>query len=125
MKFNISYEANSVRQTIFVEANSRASAERYFLSKFPGVKIFATRVAVSDDEKPGKLTLIVPLDFKDGESRPLKKTCVSMNCPFIWFCKEYHLETDRADGCKTQDRILEAALRLAKEQAKKRKKGTV
>lgn len=123
MKFNISYEANSVPQTILVEANSRLSAERYFLSKFPGVEICETRVAAGGDEEPGVETLVVPADFKEGEQRGLKKTCVSMRCPFIWFCRDYHLEMDRPDGCVTQDRIVEAALRLTRERQNKVRKG--
>lgn len=41
------------------------------------------------------------------------QTCVSMDCPFIDVCKNYSLFADRT-GCKTQDRIVEAALRLEK-----------
>ena len=44
-------------------------------------------------------------------------TCVSMNCPFINYCKEYNFLVDRGEQCKTQNKIL----RLASDYIKKRK----
>ena len=40
------------------------------------------------------------------------KTCVSMNCPFISYCKDYSLTADRGDRCITQERIVRAAKSL-------------
>ena len=37
------------------------------------------------------------------------ETCVSINCPFIAICKDYNFLIDRAGGCETQKRIVEAA----------------
>lgn len=48
------------------------------------------------------------------------KTCVSMNCPFIHYCKFYNFLVDRGDGCDTQKKIMESAERLKKQ---KRKEG--
>lgn len=43
-------------------------------------------------------------------------TCVSINCPFIDYCKDYSLTKDRSGGCKTQDNIMALAKRLEKKQ---------
>lgn len=37
------------------------------------------------------------------------KTCVSINCPFINFCKDYNLKLDRETGCTTKSKIVAAA----------------
>ena len=44
----------------------------------------------------------------------MKITCVSLNCPFIWYCKNYSLEKDHTNGCGTHGKLMEAALRLHK-----------
>lgn len=49
------------------------------------------------------------------------KTCVSMNCPFISFCKDYNFLVDRSEGCATQNKILTAAHRLEKKPSVKGK----
>lgn len=46
-------------------------------------------------------------------------TCVSMNCPFIPYCKDYNFLVDRNPKCQTQEKILLAAKHL---QATKRAK---
>ena len=42
------------------------------------------------------------------------KTCVSMKCPFIPYCKHYNFKVNHEGGCKTQDNILKAASTLTK-----------
>lgn len=42
------------------------------------------------------------------------KTCVSIQCPFIAFCKQYNNNYDRSDGCETQQMIVDKAVRLQK-----------
>lgn len=42
------------------------------------------------------------------------KTCLAVKCPFIWYCKNYSLDEDHANGCETQAKIMEAAGNLAK-----------
>lgn len=42
------------------------------------------------------------------------KTCVSLDCPFIPYCKDYNFKVDRTGGCKTQEKIVEQAKRLMK-----------
>lgn len=37
------------------------------------------------------------------------KTCVSINCLFIGFCKDYNNEIDRSNGCKMQEWIISRA----------------
>lgn len=44
------------------------------------------------------------------------KTCVSIECPFILYCKKYNCEVDRTGGCKVQDNIMTLAKRLEKKQ---------
>ena len=41
-------------------------------------------------------------------------TCVSMDCPFIWYCNQYNFEVDRGDHCEHQDEILRRAKLLEK-----------
>lgn len=36
-------------------------------------------------------------------------TCASMNCPFIHYCRHYHLTKDRGDRCETQEAIIKRA----------------
>lgn len=43
------------------------------------------------------------------------KTCVSIECPFMWYCKDYNFLVDREGGCKTQDQILQQAEKLKKQ----------
>lgn len=40
------------------------------------------------------------------------ETCVSMNCPFMMYCREYNFQIDRTGGCDTQRKILHAARQL-------------
>lgn len=47
-----------------------------------------------------------------------KKTCVSINCPFIRYCKDYNFLVERNGGCKTQEAILYGAEKLRKERKK-------
>ena len=42
-------------------------------------------------------------------------TCVSMNCPFIFCCKEYNFFIDRGDKCNIQERIIKEAKDSIKE----------
>lgn len=39
------------------------------------------------------------------------ETCVKKDCPFIPYCKDYKLVTDKTD-CPTQDKIMRAAKQL-------------
>ena len=41
-------------------------------------------------------------------------TCVSMNCPFIPYCKHYNFKVGRTGGCEVQKKILDAAKELQK-----------
>lgn len=42
------------------------------------------------------------------------KTCVSLECPFIWYCNQYNYLIDRGDHCDHQDQILRQAKKLEK-----------
>jgi hypothetical protein len=42
-------------------------------------------------------------------------TCVSMNCPFIFCCKEYNFLVDRGSGCNIQNKIVRASENFKKE----------
>lgn len=53
------------------------------------------------------------------------KTCCSINCPFIPFCKDYNFTIDRKDGCETQSLILQRAEKLKKQQENLKKVGAV
>ena len=33
-------------------------------------------------------------------------TCVTLECPFIWYCNQYNFEVDRGDGCEHMEQIL-------------------
>ena len=48
-------------------------------------------------------------------------TCVTLDCPFIWYCKEYNFTVDRGDHCDHQDQILRQAKRLEKQRKMQRK----
>lgn len=37
------------------------------------------------------------------------KTCVSMNCPFIDYCKDYNFLVDRGEKCETKERLIRSA----------------
>lgn len=50
------------------------------------------------------------------------KTCVSIDCPFISFCKAYNFLVDRSDGCDTQNSILKAAEKLAPRKSTRHRK---
>lgn len=45
-------------------------------------------------------------------------TCVSMNCPFIFCCKEYNFLVDRGSGCNIQNRIIKVSEKLIKKSKK-------
>lgn len=45
----------------------------------------------------------------------LENTCVTLDCPFIWYCKEYNFLVDRGQHCEHQDQILLQAKRLMKQ----------
>lgn len=49
------------------------------------------------------------------------KTCVSMECPFLMYCKDYNFLVDREAGCKTQDALMRGAERLKKQKKFERK----
>lgn len=46
------------------------------------------------------------------------KTCVSIECPFIHYCKDYNFLVDRGNGCSTQREIMEAAEKLKRQRRK-------
>lgn len=46
--------------------------------------------------------------------------CVSMNCPFIPYCKEYNFLIDRGDKCNIQEEIIKGAEKLKKQKGKAR-----
>lgn len=51
-------------------------------------------------------------------------TCVSIECPFIWYCKEYNYLVERKDGkCEHQEQILRQAKKLEKRMRADRKSG--
>lgn len=52
------------------------------------------------------------------------KTCASMNCPFINYCRHYHLTKDRGDRCETQEAILRAARRITRTHSQKAERST-
>lgn len=49
------------------------------------------------------------MDIVVMEKREDKKfeSCCSIDCLFIGFCKDYNNSINRAEGCKTQKRIIE------------------
>ena len=49
------------------------------------------------------------------------KTCVSIDCPLISYCKHYSLNVDRSQGCETQKRIVRAAQKLTQQKGGKKK----
>ena len=55
---------------------------------------------------------IAPIDQMEIEGA--MKTCASIQCPFIAYCKQYSNNHDRSDGCKTQRLIIDQAMRLQK-----------
>lgn len=50
------------------------------------------------------------------------KTCVSIECPFIHYCKAYNFLINLEGGCPTQKAILEAAEKLKKQRRKEGKR---
>ena len=48
-------------------------------------------------------------------------TCVSIDCPFIWYCNQYNFEVDRGDRCEHMENILTKAKRLEKLRREQRK----
>lgn len=50
------------------------------------------------------------------------KTCVSIECPFIHYCKDYNFLVDRGNGCSTQREIMEAAEKLKRQRRKEGKR---
>lgn len=50
------------------------------------------------------------------------KTCVSMECPFIHYCKEYNFLVDREGGCSAQKAILQGARKIERERRKEGRK---
>ena len=51
-------------------------------------------------------------------------TCASMNCPFINYCRHYHLTKDRGDRCETQEAILRAARGITHPRSRKGERAT-
>lgn len=43
----------------------------------------------------------------------MQNNCVTLNCPYIFMCKEYHLHRERGERCEVRDTITEIALREA------------
>lgn len=50
-------------------------------------------------------------------------TCVTLDCPFICYCKEYNYLVDRGEGCEHMEQIIKKA-KLFGSQRKKRAKET-
>ena len=44
-----------------------------------------------------------------------ENTCVTLDCPFIWYCNKYNFEVDRGRHCEHQDQILRQAKLLMKQ----------
>ena len=51
----------------------------------------------------------------------IKNTCVTLDCPFIWYCNQYNFEVDRGDRCEHMESILVKAKRLEKIRKEQRK----
>lgn len=39
-------------------------------------------------------------------------TCITLDCPFIWYCKEYNYLVDRGDSCEHMEQIIKKAKRF-------------
>ena len=55
----------------------------------------------------------------------MKKTCCSLNCPFILVCKKCNFLVDRGEKCETMEFIIEKSANILKDRKKQsRKKST-
>ena len=48
------------------------------------------------------------------------KTCITLDCPFICYCKEFNYLVDRGERCEHMEQIIKKAKRFD-DMAKKRK----
>ncbi len=47
-------------------------------------------------------------------------TCVTLDCPFILYCKEYNYLVDRGESCKHMEQIIKKAKRFDNQRRKKK-----
>lgn len=45
-------------------------------------------------------------------------TCVTLNCPFILYCREYNYLVDRGDSCEHMEQIIKKAKRFDRQRKK-------
>ena len=45
-------------------------------------------------------------------------TCVTLDCPFICYCKEYNYTVDRGERCEHMEQIIRKATRFDKQRKK-------
>jgi len=59
--------------------------------------------------------------IKEGNvyKEDIMNTCVSLNCPFIYYCNKYNFLVDRGLKCNIQDEIIKASEKCKKENKKK------
>ncbi|MGN0568814.1 MAG: hypothetical protein ACI4JR_09530 [Acutalibacteraceae bacterium] len=88
-QYNISYQQNSVYQTILVDAKDEAHAKAYFESHKPTAEIIGCKVATSEDQRPGKPVLTVPEGWEAPEQKEEpKRTAEEVTAGIINFFED-------------------------------------
>lgn len=47
-------------------------------------------------------------------------TCVTLNCPFILYCREYNYLVDRGESCEHMEQIIKKAKRFDSQRREKK-----